>query len=140
VSEEHDWASPRPLDWGPTRPPAVTWAGALLVLLGLAQLGTFGLAATLDADSLLATRADRIVMASVLGLFALQLLSAVAVLRLWRWWRGIAMVLCAIGVALQGANLAGPPDDPAVVGLNLALAAGYVIAIVLLARSRAAFA
>lgn len=109
------------------------------MLLALAQLGVFGWAALLDINSFFDARADLVVTATVLGLFALQLLAAVAVLRLWRWWRGIAMVLCVLGVALQGVNLAGPPDDPAVVGVNLGLAAGYAVAFLLLARSRAAF-
>jgi hypothetical protein len=135
-----DWAPSESVEWGPTRPPAVGWAGALLLLLGLAQLGAFGLAALLDSDALLDARADQVVTGSVLALFALQVLAAVAVLRLWRWWRGIAMVLCTLGVALQGANLAGPPDDPVVVGITVGLTAGYVIVFVLLARSRAAFA
>jgi hypothetical protein len=110
------------------------------LLLGLAQLGAFGLAVILDTDALFTSQADRIATASVLALFALQLLAAVAVLRLWRWWRGIAMVVCVLGVGLQGANLAGPPDDPVVVGVNVGLAVGYVIVLILLARGRAAFA
>ncbi|MGH2692530.1 MAG: hypothetical protein ACRDHM_08510 [Actinomycetota bacterium] len=127
------------LDWGPRRPPAVSWAGALLLLLGLGQLGLVGTVLFLDADAFLAGKADRIVTASVLLLFALQALAAIGVLRLWRWWRGIAMLLVAAGIVLQGANLAGPPDRPIVVALNLGLAGLYVIVLLLLARSRSAF-
>ncbi|MGH2710673.1 MAG: hypothetical protein ACRDH9_05655 [Actinomycetota bacterium] len=124
------------LDWGPQRPPAVGWAGALLILVALAQLGFIGVALVLDLDALIATDADRLVMASVGGLLALQVLAGIAVLRLWRWWRGIAVFLCVLGVALHGANLAGPPDRPVVVGINVGLAGAYLIVMLLLFRSR----
>lgn len=127
------------LDWGPKRPPAVSWAGALLFLLGLAQIGALGAALVLDTDALFSSRGDRIVTGSVAALFALQVLAGVAVLRLWRWWRGVAMVLSVAGIALQGAALAGPPDLPLLVGINLGLAALYLIVFVMLARSRGAF-
>jgi hypothetical protein len=127
------------LDWGPRRPPAVSWAGGLLFLLGLGQLGAVAAALLLDSDAFFAGRADRIVTGSVLFLFALQILAAIGVLRLWRWWRGFAMLLTVLGMALQGANLAGPPDRAVVVGVNIALAALYLIVLLLLARSRAAF-
>ncbi len=127
------------LDWGPRRPPAVSWAGAVLLLLGLAQLGLMGTALLLESDAFLDGRADQIVTASVTALFAMQVLAAIGVLRLWRWWRGIAMVLALAGIALQAANLAGPPDRPVVVGLNTALGVLYLIVLVLLARSRSAF-
>ena len=127
------------LDWGPRRPPAVGWAGVILLLLGLGQLGLVGTALLLDADALFSGSADRIVTGSVLGLFALQVLAAIGVLRLWRFWRGIAILLATAGLALQVANLAGPPDRPIVVGVNLGLAALYLIVLVLLARSRSAF-
>jgi hypothetical protein len=127
------------LDWGPSRPPAVGWAGALLLLLPLGQLGVLAWALLVDPDALLATEADRIVTISVASLFGLQMLAAVGVLRLWRGWRGIAMLLVLVGIALQAANLAGPPDRPTVVAVNLALAGLYLIVLVLLARSRSAF-
>jgi len=128
------------LDWGPSRPPAASWAGGLLLVLGLGQLVLLGTAALLDQDAFLGERAESIVTASVGALFALQVLAAIAVLRLWRWWRGIAMVLCVLGLAVQVANLAGPPDRPIVVGVNAALALAYVLVLVLLSRSRDAFA
>jgi hypothetical protein len=127
------------LDWGPRRPPSVGWAGALLFLIALAQLGVIAAALLLESDAFFARRADRIVTGSVLGLLALQVLAAVAVLRLWRWWRGIAMLLTVLGIALQAANLAGPPDSPVVVAVNVALAGLYLIVLLLLARSRSAF-
>jgi hypothetical protein len=127
------------LDWGPRRPPAVSWAGGLLFLIGLAQLGVVATALLLDSDAFLAGRADRIVTGSVLLLLGLQVLAAVGVLRLWRWWRGIAMLLTVAGIALQAANLAGPPDSPVVVAVNAALGGVYLIVLVLLARSRSAF-
>ena len=127
------------LDWGPRRPPAVGWAGAILMFIGLAQLALVGTALILDSEALFSGRADRVVTGSVLSLFALQVLAAIAVLRLWRFWRGIAMFLAAAGLALQVVNLAGPPDRPVVVGANLALAALYLVVLVLLARSRNAF-
>ena len=128
------------LDWGPKRPPAVSWAGGLVLVLALAQLTAIGTATLLDSDVFLHARADRIVTASVGGLLGLQILSAVGVLRLWRWWRGIAMVLCVLGAAIQGANLAGLPDRPFVVTISVVLAVAYVLAFALLARSRDAFA
>lgn len=127
------------LDWGPKRPPAVSWAGALLLLLGLAQLGALAAASVLDTDALFSSRGDRIVTGSVAALFALQVLAGIAVLRLWRWWRGIAMLLSVAGIALQGAALAGPPDPAVLVGINLGLAGLYLIVFALLARSRGAF-
>ena len=127
------------LDWGPRRPPAVSWAGGLLFLVALAQLGVIAAALLLDSDAFFAGRADRIVTGSVLLLLALQILAAIGVLRLWRWWRGIAMLLTVLGIALQGANLARPPDRAIVVGINAGLAGLYAIVLVLLARSRAAF-
>ena len=127
------------LDWGPRRPPAVSWAGGLLFLIGLAQLGVVATALLLDSDAFFAGRADRIVTGSVLLLLALQILAAIGVLRLWRWWRGIAMLLTVAGIALQAANLAGPPDSPVVVAVNVALAGLYLIVLLLLARSRSAF-
>jgi peptidoglycan/LPS O-acetylase OafA/YrhL len=128
------------MDWGPKRPPSVSWAGGLLLLLAVVQLGAFGLAVFLDTGALFATREHQIVTASVLALLALQVLAALGVLRLWRWWRGIAMVLSALGIALQGVNLAGQPDEPVVVGINIGLGALYAIVFLLLARSRTASA
>jgi peptidoglycan/LPS O-acetylase OafA/YrhL len=128
------------LDWGPKRPPAASWAGALLVLLGVVQLVMLATAAVLDRDAFLGDRPVLIVTASVGALFALQVLAAMAVLRLWRWWRGIAMVLCVLGLAVQVANLAGSPDRPIVVTVNAVLAVAYLLVVVLLARSRDAFA
>lgn len=127
------------LDWGPRRPPAVSWAGSLLFLLGLGQLGVVAAALLLDSDAFFAGRADRIVTGSVLFLFALQVLAAIGVLRLWRWWRGIAMLLALLGLALQVASLLPPPDLLVVVVVNSALAGLYAILLLLLARSRAAF-
>jgi hypothetical protein len=49
------------------------------------------------------------------------------------------MLLTALGIALQAANLAGPPDSPVVVAVNVALAGLYLIVLLLLARSRSAF-
>ncbi len=128
------------LDWGPSRPPAASWAGGLLLVLGLGQLVMLGTASILDREALLGERPLLIVTASVGTLFALQVLAAVAVLRLWGWWRGIAMALCVLGLAVQVANLAGPPDRPIVVGVNAALAVAYLLVLVLLSRSRDAFA
>ena len=128
------------LDWGPSRPPAASWAGSLLLILGVGQLVMLATASLLDREALLGDRATVIVTASVGGLFALQVLAAMAVLRLWRWWRGIAMVLCFLGLAVQVANLAGPPDRPIVVTVNVVLAVAYLLVLVLLARSRDAFA
>jgi len=128
------------VNWGPRRPPAASWAGALLLLLGLVQLGALGTAMFLETDALIGERAALIVTASVAALFAFQVLAAVAVLRLWRRWRGIAMVLCVLGLALQGANLALPPDPPVVVAVNAVLALAYVVVFTLLRRSREAFA
>ncbi len=128
------------LDWGPKRPPAASWAGGLLLVLALAQLGALATATLLDSDVFLGGRADRIVTSSVAALLGLQILAAVGVLRLWRWWRGIAIVLCVLGAAIQGANLAGPPDRPFVVTINIVLAVAYVMVFTLLARSRDAFA
>jgi hypothetical protein len=127
------------LDWGPSRPPAASWAGALLLILGLVQLVMLGTASLLDQDAFVEDRATLIVTASVGALFALQVLAAMAVLRLWRWWRGIAMVLCVLGLAVQGANLAPPPDLLIVVLVNAGLAVAYVLVLILLARSRDAF-
>lgn len=128
------------LDWGPSRPPAASWAGALLLILGVGQLVLLATASLLDREALLGDRAALLVTASAGGLFALQVLAAMAVLRLWRWWRGIAMVLCVLGLAVQVANLAGPPDRPIVVTVNAVLAVAYLLVLVLLARSRDAFA
>jgi hypothetical protein len=50
------------------------------------------------------------------------------------------MVLCVLGLVVQVANLAGPPDRPLVVGVNAGLALAYVLVLVLLSRSRDAFA
>jgi hypothetical protein len=136
VSEEHDWASPRPLDWGPTRPPAIGWAGSLLLILGIAQLGAIGTAVVLERD-LIATRPQLTVIASVLAFLGLHVLVAIGVLRMWRWWRGIAILFAVLGVALQAANLAGPPDEPVVVGINAGLGVVYIIVVVLLWRVRA---
>lgn len=127
------------LDWGPNRPPAVAWGGSLLLVVSIVQLGALATASLLDGGSLLGGRAERLVAASVAVVFALQLLAAVGVLRLWRWWRGIAMVLCVMGVALQAVSLSPPPDLPVVVAINTALALVYVLVFVLLARSREAF-
>jgi hypothetical protein len=127
------------LDWGPKRPPAASWAGVLLLVVALAQLAALATATLLDREELLGERAAAIVTASVGGLFALQVLAALAVLRLWRWWRGIAMALCVLGLAVQGANLAGPPDRPVVVAIIAALVVAYVLVLILLARSRDAF-
>ena len=109
-------------------------------MLGLGQLVLLGTASLLDRDEFLVERPELIVTVSVGALFALQVLAAMAVLRLWRWWRGIAMVLCVLGLAVQGANLAGAPDRPIVVGVNAGLALAYVLVLVLLSRSRDAFA
>ena len=128
------------LDWGPTRPPAVSWAGSLLLLAGALQLGALGTASLLDSQTLLGARGARIVTGSAAVLFAFQVSAAVGVLRLWRWWRGIAMALSVLGVALQGAGLAPPSDPPAVLAINAALALAYVLVLVLLARSSDAFA
>jgi hypothetical protein len=125
--------------WGPRRPPAVSWAGGLLLLLALAQLGAFGAALILDVEALFESRGQRIVTASVLGVLAFQVLAAVGVLRLWRGWRGIAMLLCAVTFALQVVGMLGPLPDPVVVAVNLSLAALYLVVFVLLARSREAF-
>ncbi len=128
------------LDWGPARPPAVGWAGTLVILLGVAQAGAIGVALILDRTGLLAARTDRVVTGAVLGFLVLHVPVGIGVLRLWRWWRGIAMVVATLGIALQAANLAGPPDEPVVVGINAGLAVLYLIVLILLARSRAAFA
>jgi hypothetical protein len=128
------------LDWGPKRPPAVSWAGSLLLLAGVAQLGALGTASLLDGRALLGGQGARIVTASVAGLLALQVLAAVGVLRLWRWWRGIAMALCLLGAALQGASLAPPTEPLPVLAINAALALAYLLVFTLLARSRDAFA
>ena len=124
------------LDWGPSRPPALSWAGALLLLLAVAQLALVGTAVFLDLDGFLERDADRAVIAAVLGLFALQLLGAVAVLRMWRWWRGIAFVLALAGLALHGVNLAGRPDPPEVVAFNSGMAILFLIVMILLSRGR----
>ena len=108
-------------------------------MLPLGQLGVLAWALIVDADVLLAAEADRIVTISVASLFGLQIVAAVAVLRLWRWWRGIAILLTLLGIALQVANLAGPPDRPVVVAVNVSLAGLYLIVLVLLAKSRSAF-
>lgn len=110
-----------------------------MLILAIAQLAALATATLLDSDAFLRGRGDLIVTVSVAALFGLQLIAAVGVLRLWRWWRGIAMVLCVLGAAIQGANLAGPPDRPVVVTINLALAFVYVLVLVLLSRSRDAF-
>jgi peptidoglycan/LPS O-acetylase OafA/YrhL len=128
------------LDWGPSRPPAAAWAGSLLLLLALGQLGAFGTAMILDSAAFFEAEPERIVSASVMAFFGLQLLAAIGVLRMWRWWRGIAALLCLAGVALQGAALAGPPDPPLLVGINLGLAGLYLIVLTLLVRSRGAHA
>ena len=128
------------LDWGPKRPPAVSWAGSLLLLVGLAQLGALGTASALDRDTLLKGVGEQVVAASVAALLALQVLAAVAVLRLWRWWRGIAMALCVLGLALQGISLGPPPDPVALVATNAALGLAYLLVFVLLAKSKDAFA
>ncbi len=127
------------LDWGPARPPAVSWAGAFLLLLGLGQLGALGAAVVLDRDALIGAEADRLVTFAVAGLFALQLLLGVGVLRLWRGTFSLGLVVALLGLGLQGIGLAPPPDPLAVVALNAALSAGYLIVIVLLVRGRAAF-
>ena len=127
------------LDWGPNRPPAVTWAGSLLLVACMVQLGALGTASLLDDGALLGDPAERLVAASVAAVLAFQLLAAVGVLRLWRWWRGIAMVLCVVGVALQAASLSPPADPPALVAINAALALVYLLVFVLLARSGEAF-
>ena len=118
----------------------MSWAGSLLLLLAAGQLGALGLASLLDVEALIGGRATRIVTASVASLFALQVLAAVAVLRLWRWWRGIAMGLCVLGAALQGANLAPPFDPLLVLAINAGLAVAYLLVLTLLARSSDAFA
>ncbi len=127
------------LDWGPKRPPSASWAGSLLMLVGVAQLGALGTASLLDGEALIQGEGTRIVTASVAALLALQILAAVGVLRLWRWWRGIAMVLCVLGAAVQAANLGPPPDLLPVVALNAALAFAYILVFILLARSGDAF-
>jgi hypothetical protein len=127
------------VDWGPKRPPAVGWAGALLLLLALAQLGAIVVALLLDVETLFSSDAERIVVASVLGLLALQVLAAIGVLRLWRWWRGIAMLLGFLGLVVQAVNLGPPPDRLVVVVINVALAGLYAMVLLLLARSRSAF-
>ena len=124
------------LDWGPNRPPAVAWAGTLLILVALAQLGLFGAALVLDSDALFSTDADRLVVSAVGGLLALQLLAGIGVIRLWRGWRVIATLLCLLGFALQVANLAGEPDRPVVVGINAGLAVLYAAVVTLIFRSR----
>ena len=126
------------LDWGPNRPPAVAWAGTLLILAAVAQLGFFGVALALEVDSLFSTDAERIVIATVGGLLALQLLAGIGILRLWRGWRGVAVLLCLLGMALQVANLAGEPDRPFVVGINAGLAVLYAVVVMLIFRSRRA--
>ena len=128
------------LDWGPTRPPAVTGAGSLLLFLGLVQLAAIGVAFGLDRVALLGSEPERIVTIAILTFLGFHLLVGVGVLRMWRWWRGIGILVSVLGIGLQGANLAGPPDEPVVVGIALGLAAVYFIVLVLLARSRAAFA
>jgi hypothetical protein len=124
------------LDWGPTRPPALGWAGALLIVVSLAQMGFFATALALDTSSLVSTDADQVAVASVGGLLILQLLAGVAVLRQWRWWRAVAVLLSLIGIALQVANLAGEPDRPIVVGINAGLAVLYALVVILIFRSR----
>jgi hypothetical protein len=127
------------LDWGPKRPPAVGWAGALLSLIALGQLGALVAALATNSEALFSSDAERIVTGSAMGLFALQLLAGIGVLRLWRWWRGVAMVLCFLGLAVQVVNLGPPPDRVVVVVINVALAGLYAIVLLLLARSRSAF-
>ena len=128
------------LDWGPARPPNVSAAGAILLLLGVAQLGAIGVAIGLDRAALLGSEPDRLVAIGVLTFLAFHLFVAVGVLRTWRWWRGIGMLVSILGILLHGANLAGPPDEPIVVGIDLGLAVVYTIVLVLLGRSRSAFA
>jgi hypothetical protein len=117
----------------------VSWAGAVLLLLAVGQLGALGVAVLLESDAFLVDRADSVVTYSAMGLLGLQALAAIAVLRMWRWWRGIAMLLAFVGAALHGVNLGPPPDPPVVVGISAAAAALYLIVVLLLARSRAAF-
>lgn len=127
------------LDWGPKRPPAVSWAGTLLLLAAVAQLAALGMASALDRGAFLGDRGALVVTVSVGALLALQVLAAVGLLRLWRWWRGIAMALCILGLALQGANLASPSDPAPVVAINAALALAYLLVFALLARNGDAF-
>jgi hypothetical protein len=117
----------------------VSWAGGLLLLLALLQLGALGAALILDLEALFESRAQQIVTGSVLALLAFQVLVAVGVLRLWRWWRGIAMLVCLLGAALQGVNLSGALDRPAVVIITASIGVLYLIVLVLLARSGEAF-
>jgi hypothetical protein len=121
--------------WGPRRPPAVSWAGGLLLLLALLQLGALGAALILDLEALFESQGQRIVTGTVLALLAFQVLVAVGVLRLWRWWRGIAMLVCLLGAALQAVNMYGALDQPAVVIITASIGALYLIVLVLLARS-----
>ena len=124
------------LDWGPARPPALSWAGGLLVLLALVQLLIVAPAVILDLDAFVERDVDLWVTVGVVGLLALQVIGGIGVLRLWRGWRAIAGLLALLGSGLHGANLAGAPDPPAVVAFNAAAAGLYLIVLTLLVRSR----
>ena len=127
------------LDWGPSRPPALSWAGALLLLLSLGQLAALATAVILDRGSLIGGEADRVVTLAAGGLFGIQLVVAVGVVRLWRASLSLGVLVSALGVSLHGVGLAPPPDPPAVVAVSAGLTAAHLIVIVLLVRGREAF-
>ena len=129
-----------PVEWGPRRPPAVSWAGLLLFAVALCQLIAIGVALLLDSQALFETPEYTIATAFVLAFGVLQLPAAVGVIRMGSGWRLFAIGLAVVGLVLQAANVAGAGGEPILVAINSAFALAYLVVLVLLFRSRDAFA
>ena len=130
-----------PVDWGPRRPTAVSWAGVLMFFLGVAEAAVIVVVMVLDADALLATMEMTVAAAFVLVRALLQAVAAVGVIRLRNPWRIFGVGLALVAAVIQATNVAGSwPEEPPLAAVNAALTAVYVLILMLLLRTRDAFA
>ena len=127
------------LDWGPRRPAAVSWAGVILFLVGLVQLGLLVFALVLDAHALLDGPAYTFSVLFILTFSILEVIVAVGVIRLGRASRTFAIVLAGVGAILQGLHLSAADGDSLLIGLNATFLLAYLVVIFLLLRTRPAF-
>ena len=130
-----------PVDWGPRRPTAVSWAGVLMFFLGMAEAAIVVVALALDADALFATTQLQVATVFVLVRAVLQVAASVGVIRLRNPWRIFGAGLALVAAVIQATNIAGSwPEEPPLAAVNAVMTALYLLILLLLLRTRDAFA
>ena len=130
-----------PVDWGPRRPTAVSWAGVLMFFLGVGEAAVILIALALDADALFATTELWVATLFVLVRAVLQVAASIGVIRLRNRWRIFGAGLAFVAAVVQATNIAGSwPEEPPLAAVNAVLTALYLLILLLLLRTRDAFA